>query len=509
MRRLDRTTILDLLVLLAASLAVRGVARLLTGFDGLYGQDAYAYLDYTATLRAALLAFQAPPPFFWPIGYPLLVVVAGVPVGSGPLAAQLVSVVAGALVAPLVAMLVREVAPAARGGGLLAGALVACAPQLAISSLSVMADAAALAWLTLSAWAMVRYTRRLGRGWLALAAFALAWAVLTRWASALAAAAWALAALAAWRSARLPARRVAGHAVLAAAVGGLVLAVQFAPAAVGGPLSHTGDLTVVGWDPANALRRTVTNSDGVFHYPVPIGLFYALPAVHPAYVPALLTPFLFLGVAGLRRLARPAAMLLVAWPVATYAFLAGIAWESPRFALTLFPALAVLVGLGFERARLVWPAPGRRSFTVALAVAGLAWSLAWSGRDVARFVAGKNAAVAASRWVEGKVPRGAILLTFGVTATAAHTTSLEVVELYNATAAELDVRLVSGRPAFLVLDLASVNGQWAGRPPQLNFAWLRDHAGLVEAGRYGAFTLWRVCPHRQSPPAPARPAFAP
>ena len=43
-------------------------------FDGLYGQDAYAYLDYAGALRTALLNGSPPPPFFWPIGYPLHIV---------------------------------------------------------------------------------------------------------------------------------------------------------------------------------------------------------------------------------------------------------------------------------------------------------------------------------------------------------------------------------------------------------------------------------------------------
>lgn len=55
-----------------------------------------------------------------------------------------------------------------------------------------MSDAAGLAWVTLSAWAMLRYTRALRPGWLVLSAFTLGWAVLTRWALALAALPWAL-----------------------------------------------------------------------------------------------------------------------------------------------------------------------------------------------------------------------------------------------------------------------------------------------------------------------------
>ena len=62
-----------------------------TGFDGLYGQDPFAYLDYAAAFKAALAQGQWPPPFFWPIGYPMLIAVFSIFVPAA-FAAQMVSV---------------------------------------------------------------------------------------------------------------------------------------------------------------------------------------------------------------------------------------------------------------------------------------------------------------------------------------------------------------------------------------------------------------------------------
>ena len=65
-----------LILLLALPILLVGVA-VLPRFDGLYGQDPFAYYDYaTGPLRSALLALQLPPPFTWPPGYPLLVALA-------------------------------------------------------------------------------------------------------------------------------------------------------------------------------------------------------------------------------------------------------------------------------------------------------------------------------------------------------------------------------------------------------------------------------------------------
>src|SRR5260370_30251322 len=75
------------------------VALALTRFDGLYGQDSFAYFHYaTGPLHQTLLHLQPPPPFFWPPGYPLLVAAMSVVVGIIPVAGQIVSIAAGVAV---------------------------------------------------------------------------------------------------------------------------------------------------------------------------------------------------------------------------------------------------------------------------------------------------------------------------------------------------------------------------------------------------------------------------
>jgi len=495
----------DVASLFALSLGMRAVVRLGTGFDGLYGQDPFAYYGYALQLRDALAVLHPPPPFFWPIGYPLLVAAAFAVVGAHPLAGQLVSVVAGATVAPVVYLLVREAAGRARAGALVAGAVAAVGSQLLLSSLSVMSDASGLAWVTLSALAMLRYLRRLEVRWLAAAAFALGWAVLTRWVYALAVIPWAVAAAIAWRAAGLRLRSVVAAAALAVAVGGAVIGVQFAGDVRGVGPSHVGDLQVVSWNPANALLATVHNSDGVFHYRYPIGVFYALPPLHPAFVFPVFTPFLLLGVASLCSLPRALAALLAGWPAVVWMFLVGIAWENPRFSLALLVPLLVFVGLGVQRA--LESDAGRWRIAVAGACAvGLVGALAWSVRDLRRFVAEKDAALAMSRWVESELPPGATLLTFRLTNTVAHYTSVRAVELYNESPASLTERACGPDAPYLLLDVGNLTAQWSGLSPHLNFLWLRDEAGLAEVGRRGGYTLWRVgdlCRHAgEAPPPP-------
>jgi hypothetical protein len=489
--RSDAALVRDVVALFAVSLTVRVVARLATGFDGLYGQDPFAYYAYAIQLHEALAALHLPPPFFWPIGYPFLVAAALAVLGPHPIAGQAVSAAAGAVVAPLVYLLVREVDRGARAGAWVAGLLAALGSQLLLSSLSVMSDACGLAWVTLSALAMLRYLRRLEVRWLTAAAFALGWAVLTRWVYALAVIPWAVAAAIAWWASRLRLRSVVAAAALAVAVGGAVIGVQFAADVRGSGPSHVGDLQVVSWNPANALLATVRNSDGVFHYRYPIGVFYAVPVLHPAFVFPLFAPLLLLGAVSLRSAPRPQAALLLGWPVTVYTFLAGIAWENPRFSLALLVPLLVLVGLGVQRA--VESDSGRwRSAVAGACAVGLVGALAWAVRDLRRFVASKDETVVVSRWAERQLPAGATLLTFALTNTVQHYTSLQAVELYNESPGTLPAKACGPHPVYLLLDASNLAAQWAGLSPQINFRWLHDRAGLAELGHQGRYTLWRV-----------------
>jgi hypothetical protein len=263
----------NLIFLFLVSLLLRIGFAVLFQFDGLYGQDPFAYYEYTSALRQALAAGQPPPPFFWPIGYPLTAVLASLVTGLRPLAGQAVSILAGSLVAPLVYLIVLEVEAAARLGGIVAGLLVGTAAQMMLSSLSYMADAAGLAWVTFSALAILLYVRLLRLRWLALSAFALGWAVLTRWAFSPAVVPWALAAFLAWRQAGLSWLQQMGAAAMAVLIGGLVLSSQFLPSIGKEGPAHVGNLEVVSWNPTNAFKSTITNAEGTFTYERPIGLY--------------------------------------------------------------------------------------------------------------------------------------------------------------------------------------------------------------------------------------------
>lgn len=484
------------LFLFLFALLVRLVFVAFSQFDGLYGQDPFAYFNYALSLRAALAAGQPPPPFFWPIGYPMLILFAAVFIGPHPAAGQLVSLLTGAAIAPLVYLLVLEYGrepPSAPRGALTAGLLAAVAAQLLLSSLSVMADAPALLWATLSALSMIRYLRRLSWQWLALTAVLLAFAILTRWIYALLILPWGFGALLAWRAARIPLRQMVVASAIAVAIVGSIFGLHFAADLSRSELSYVGDLAVYSWNPANALQKEMLNADGRFHYEYATGHFYARPTFHPAYIFPLFVPFWLIGLWAMRRQKPALAVLLVGWPLIVYLFLAGVPWQNWRFPLTFFPPLLVLVGLGVDWVW-AWLAIRWRPLLLAYCLVALLGSVFWAVRDVGAFTAWANQSKQMTLDAGRQIPATATLLAFGLTATMQHYTAIDTRELFSLTEQDLQEIMTGETAVYLLINPDNIQTQWAGKSPAQNLAWLQTHTRLTPLAQYDDFVLYQVAP---------------
>ena len=499
-KRLCWLSLLPTVLLALAALVVLAWTR----FDGLYGQDSFAYFHYaTGPLRQGLLHRQPPPPFFWPPGYPLLVAAMSVLVGIIPLAGQIVSVAAGAAVPAFTVLLAAEMGksdhpmatnPRWQLVPLVAGLIVAVTGQLLQSSLVVMADTLGLALATAGAWAFVRYRRTGKARWLAISAAAFAGAIITRWIYGLVALPFALwsPVLLAGRPRRVALRHGAGAAAAAALILGPVMVPAAAGLIAGGNLPFAGDLQVYSWSPVNAFRRVFVTGDGELSYSLPNGLYYA---IAPAFWWFWGRPLAVLVLPGLRAVLRrgamPPAYLLVAWVAIVYAFHAGAPWQNPRFALAYLPPLAILAALGFAQLQAAAHQQIRRAATIVL-VGGLALAAAGSVVLTNEFIERKQNDVATVRWTERLAPVNARLLTFGLTATFQQYGRLETLDLSELGSAKMAALLSDGRPTVVLLNVPGIERQWTGLPPWVNYRSLRDGPGLVPLGVRSGVTLFVV-----------------
>jgi 4-amino-4-deoxy-L-arabinose transferase-like glycosyltransferase len=474
-----------------------GVLAARRGFDGLYGQDAYAYFDYGAlSVRQSIMHMAPLEAFFWPPGYPLLVALASMAIGPVPLAGQIMSLLMGALVPVFTALLVRELWPSERVLAVLAGLLVALCGQLWQSSIVVMADTTGLALATLSAVALVRYQRTRRLRWLLIASAAVAYAMLARWIYGLVAIPFAAYAL--WALPRARPWPAVLHALAGAGVAAALLVPVLGPPLLGllsqpsAPATFAGNLQVYSWSPLNALRRDFFTADGHLAYALPNGVYYAAAPANLAFFGPLLAPWIALGLWAAARAWRGSNILLiVGWAGIVYAFHAGAAWQNFRFTLAYLPPLAILVSAGLLW---TWRRVDRRLGMVlaAICVLGLLTTASGAVRLVSGFIDRKADDLTLVRWVQSETPSGARLLTFGPTLAFRQYTTVPTFDLFDLSPAELEAVLAQPAPTYVLLDEQNVEEQWLGQAPALNWHQLRDQHGVSEIGTAGSFSLFRV-----------------
>jgi hypothetical protein len=463
----------------------RGAARRMR-FDGRYGQDAYAYEAQARALVESVRARRRPPRFFWPQGYPALAALFIAGTGGAPDAAQWASAYASAAGAALTYLLAYDAAlglPAATAAGasragLTAGLTLAFAALATRAGLVTMADSASALWSTLAAWAALRYGRGGHASWLMLCAASLSLATQTRWLNALLA------------LPLLPAALQGGQPRMLLGALGLGAALLAPQALVTGAnpdplLRHDWLLR---WTPRNALRRRLQNTDGHYHYRLPIALFYAQPAAHPAgLTPWLSGPLLWGAWRLCRARAYREATVLLGWAGLQYGFLCGIPYQNFRYTLGYLPPLAAIAGIGAAGLR-----PGPWALLLALTSAT---QLAWTARDLNRLLALDGPYRAVAAWA-ATLPPDTTLICFGVTDTIKHRLppghGQQIVELYYQSEASLTALLTDAGLAFLALDVENTLGQWHGYLPERLFAFLQTGWQLDEVACFPPFSIFRI-----------------
>ena len=470
-----------LLALFTAGIGLRLVILAGQPFDGLYGQDPFAYYDFAQELRAAANSGSAPPPFFWPLGYPALLGSVFAVFGTSAEIGQAVNIVLGALLPPLVYILAKQMEQK-RPAAFAAALIMLCGGQILQSSVVLMADIPALFWATLSAVGLVTYTRKRHFGWLVIAAVALALACITRWLY--------LVLIVPYGVVFILERGKLHHAVIAGLCAVLILVPQITYSA-NSPFPTLDHAWVQGWSPSNAFQREFVNIDGTFSYQQVNALFYALPFHDPLFLAPILTPLLMVGLWTLG--SRPTWLaLLGGWVLLPYAFLSGIPYQNIRFPLIIMPAIAVLCGAGVDYVVRKLPRLFRPLLYGAFIGMGVAWMLGvgivMTSTFIGRQAQDRNVAL----WASEQISAGATVYTFDLTLTLQHRTSLNALEIYYETPETLTERWVRGRTDYLLVNLWQIENQWRGREPYIAVYWLRDHRGLQSLGEYGNYTLFLV-----------------
>lgn len=448
-----------------------------TGFDGLYGQDAYAYAGFARDLAAG----QPTGDLFWPLGYPLILSLGYTLFGLA--SGQVISLVMGALLSPLIYILTRQYA-LDRLSAAVAGLLMAFCGQAVQSSLVVMADIPALFWVTLSAIALMRYFRRDQPLFLVLSAGLLAFAAVTRWLYLLLALVWVASVLLHWG------RRIRWRASLLAVVTALAVLLPQIYINRTSSLSHHW---LPHYDLTNAARTHFTTDEGTFTYAQTNLHFYTAPLTNPYFLSRAFLPLVALGVLRLhRRVALSRQLLVLGWLLIPLLALMGFPAQNIRYPLIAVPPVMLLVGAGVAQVRL-WR--GWRLILPIALIVGIVQTAQVSEPIIRTFIDRQQQDRALVRAVDPHLPADASLYTFGLTLVFAHHTAhntLAVYEIYYETPDSLRAKWIPGQTDYLLLNVWVIENQWQERTPQTVYHWFRDVRGLTPVRRWGNYTLFQI-----------------
>ena len=500
--------------LFAISLTIRIYFVTAFDFDGLYGQDSFAYFNQAAAIAENLPRGELPPlNFFWPNGYPLLAAVFMWMIGKTEWATLLPVLLTGSAIAPLAYFLCRELfGEEGHRAGIFAGLVIAVAGQPILSSVTSMADLPGLFWAMLGTWCLVRawkfpqiptssheFQARKGTHrnawelWLTFAGLFLAFATISRWNYATLSLPFALFAIYKTRKHRTPFWPL----ILPALAGFAVLLPQIWLS------THRPEglfhQWLVGWSPANTFANTFQTPDGLLTLERPVFFFNLLPAIHPAYLFPLLGLAIPFGIWGLWREKNCGALiLLVGWAAPVYIFLAGIPYENFRFGLSLYPPLVILASYGISLiTHHLSRFTSQKIFDIGYWVfigGSLLFMLVWAYRMVGPFLETQNASKTQVLEIAAQLPPDATVVTLGPTLIFDHYTTLNMVEFYSANEESLTHLIAESQPVFLLLDIPDTEGRWKGMGPQLLYAWLKTHASLVPRGEFPPYTLFEIQP---------------
>jgi len=454
-----------LILLFATALIIRIAFLLDSGFDGLYGQDAYAYLNWSENFRNEILSFNIPKKFFyWPVGYFLITsfvsLIIPLPMKTVALG---VSIISGSLLAPAVYRLAKEISAVALGKesaeviALYSGLIVCFSGTLIKSSVVIMSDALAVLLITCGIYYLIKYSGDYSLPELVKAFIFLALAVMTRYAYALCIVLFLTVITTAYfRSGR---SFEVIKAALISLTAGLIVSIPELYYMINYGISYfqyEGDnpTWASSWSILNFFRSSFVTFDGVKDYRFINSVYYLAPIFHPLY----LSVFGFTFLAGCMRLIKLRYLMLIftAWFLPFYFFLSGVPYQSLRYAIGYLPLFIIISATGLSSARL-------SSFKKnVFFVTGIVVLLAAAYIHFIKFNQQKQTELEVAEYVRTNFNDRDMILSYDVTFAIEHYSAYDVTEFATCPLNDIKNITEANGTVYLILPIEKIRTQYKG-----------------------------------------------
>lgn len=485
------------ILLFALAFIFRVLLLIVFKFDGLYGQDAYGYLEYTKKFYDALLHFQIPPPYYWPIGFPFFTSVFTIfTAGNVWLAGLLVSLNSGSLCAGFVYLLTFELFPETNEEqrkkiSLYAGLIAAFIPLLVKSSIVLMSDSLAIMFASWSMWQAVKYTNEFKLKYLIFASITLSLAVITRYGYALLAVPIIIFVIYTSIKKKNNACFLIRDIVISSVSGIIIFIPQLYYIFQNGiPNFHTeGGVGIwpAMWSPLNFFRSNFTTFDGTMHYRMWNALYNLSPVFHPFYLSVFGFSFLAGAYLLLKKKKYKVIVFSLSWFLVYYLFFSGGAYQALRFLISFMPVMIIVSAYGLAEFNI------KDYYKKLFLYFGLAVFTAFIFYHMSVFAVQKNREFEVVNWVNANIPDSSKVFSFDVTLAINHYTKIKADEFFNNKEDELKNKIDSSvHDVYFILPAENIKTQWKGLPMEKKYDFIMKNYPLQKIDTVNKFTIYKL-----------------
>lgn len=484
-------------LLFVSAFVFRVLLLIVFKFDGLYGQDAYSYLEYSKKFYYSLSNFQIPPTYYWPIGYSLFTSVFTVfTAGNVWLAGLLVSLNSGSLCAGFIYLLTYELfndfdEHKRKMISLYAGLISAFIPLLVKSSIVLMSDSLAIMFASWSIWLVVKYTNEHKRKYIIFAAAVLSITVMTRYGYVLLAVPSLIFIIYTSVKNKFRLNRSILDIVISSAIGIVIFIPQLYYISLQGiPNFHTeGGLGIwpAMWSPINFFRSDFTTFDGTMHYRMWNALYNLSPVFHPYYLAVF--GFAFLGGAYLllKKKYYKIIVFSLSWFLVYYLYFSGGSYQALRFLVSFMPAMIIVSAYGLAEFKI------RETYKKFFLYFGIAVFFTFTIYHMSVFTVQKNNELKVVNWVNSNIPNGSKVFSFDITLALNHYTKINADEFFNNKENELKIKIdLSSNDVYFILPVEVIKTQWRGLPMEKKYDLINKNYHLKDIDRINKFTIFKL-----------------
>lgn len=324
----------SLLSLFAIPLVFLTLANIFFSFDGLYGQDAYEYLRYSKALRDFMLLGENPEDYFWSLFYPLFGAIGSIITYNTALILQIISALSLSISTLYLYKILLIIYAKNNTTSLFIVLFFILSPTVFTLGLIVMSDMLATCFIILCCYHTLQYSKeQLVKSFYLALLFGMS-AVMTRYASFVVLAPFAIYLLFFLFKKKKHLLHLVGLLMLFA-----LLVFPHFYFRNGNPFQFLNHNALTKWSVINFFKSTFITDQGISGFRFPNILYAFYNVFHPRY---LVLGFIFILCLIYKKTLLKAPIVFLVSVLLYALFLAGIDTQNPRFLVLSFPLVLVV-----------------------------------------------------------------------------------------------------------------------------------------------------------------------